>query len=405
MIFILVDALKSTYLDKEYMPFLYDLSNKYYTIKEVIPCAGFCERSEIFSGLDGYDTGNFTAIGYSPDESPYKYDGIILFMCSLLAKLNLSLANRMLKRWRKLKNRRMNFYRIPYSSLKNFALTEDGKIRYTNYSTLFDILRINSKSYTVDGLTALSDLSPRLDESIQKFLSAELEKNTYFIPIYVGDLDSVGHKYGNDIKSIIPYLQKVDDLLRELYEKGKDYGYSFSVLGDHGMVPVTSKVNIMKAISSTDLMLGKDYEVFYDSTMVRFWFFNSFARYTIVNLLKDEFSSFGFIVTPDIAPEYRIPMDITNEDKSRVYGDIIWCANSGVLVSPDYFHSEQAAEKGMHGYIHIEEGDGTGLFVADFKTGYVDKLSSSCICKELCEGLQIELPNDNNWNRTRYENT
>ena len=68
-IFILCDALKSLYLTQDNMPFLYSLSGKGYYIKNIIPCAGFCERSEIFSGLDAYDTGNFTAIGYLPENS------------------------------------------------------------------------------------------------------------------------------------------------------------------------------------------------------------------------------------------------------------------------------------------------------------------------------------------------
>ena len=72
-IFVLVDALKTLYLTEDNMPFLFSLSQKSLYIKEILPCAGVCERSEIFSGLDGYDTGNFTAIGYIPEESPYPY--------------------------------------------------------------------------------------------------------------------------------------------------------------------------------------------------------------------------------------------------------------------------------------------------------------------------------------------
>ena len=98
-VFLLVDALKSLYLTEENMPFLYSLSKKGYYVKQVIPCAGFCERSEIFSGLDGYDTGNFTAIGYLPGSSPYKDDGLVLSLFELIKRMSPRVYGRLFNRW------------------------------------------------------------------------------------------------------------------------------------------------------------------------------------------------------------------------------------------------------------------------------------------------------------------
>ena len=54
---------------------------------------------------------------------------------------------------------------------------------------------------------------------------------------------------------------------------------------------------------------------------------------------------------------------------NRELGDIVWCANSGILVSPDFFHTSNDNLKGMHGYLNADEG-GTGMCI---KYGNVKK--------------------------------
>ena len=62
-IFVLVDAMRSDYISQNNTPFIYNLSQKYFYVKKVRPSVGFCERSEIISGLNYEKTGYFTAIG------------------------------------------------------------------------------------------------------------------------------------------------------------------------------------------------------------------------------------------------------------------------------------------------------------------------------------------------------
>ena len=395
-VFVLVDALKSLYLTEENMPFLYSLSQKGHYVQQIIPCAGYCERSEVFSGLDGYETGNFTAIGYLPENSPYKKYGLILNIAECLEKINYRVARKLFSIWRKKKQRRLNPYRIPFKSLGFFALTEDGNEQLIPHREIFDVLNEAGLSYTLGGFTALSDFGKRTKLTPVEFAKSEIDKQTDFVPVYIGVIDGVGHQYGRDIDSIRPYLQEMDDQLKEIYDYATGAGYAFSVLGDHGMVPVDKKINLMGEIGKLGYKLHKDYEVFYDSTLTRFWFRNKDFEQVMYNLFEDRYAEDGFIVNKDNCEKYRIPLQLTSKDGTPVYGDMVWCAHPGVLISPDYFHAAEASENGMHGYIEFVEGHGTGLFVSLHKgieSDFVEKASSSTVCGELCKLLELKMPN------------
>lgn len=401
-IFILVDALKSLYLTEDNMPFLYSLSKEGYYIKQIIPCAGFCERSEIFSGLDGYDTGNFTAIGYLPERSPYKNDDFYLGFFELLKRVSPRAYGKLFYIWRKRNKKTLNGYRIPPKTLTKLGLTEDGEKQLIPHREIFQVLDEKGMTYTLDGFTSLSDLGRRSNLTISELAAREIQKGTDFIPLYIGETDSIGHRFGSDIESIKPTLKSVDNILKEIYQLAAQSGYSFCVMGDHGMVPITKKLDVMGLVQKAKCKLHKDYEVFYDSTMVRFWFYNEETKKCIYNHFKENLSGHGFLVDKNNCANYRIPLDVLSEDGKPIYGDLVWCANPGVLVSPDYFHSAQASENGMHGYIEVVEGHGTGLFVKMYHgitTLTVEKVPSSQVCGELCKSLGIETPNNKEWKR------
>ena len=82
-----------------------------------------------------------------------------------------------------------------------------------------------------------------------------------------------------------------------------------------------------------------------DSTLVRLWFFSDKAKSIFSNSLKisDDFNDFGIFIDKDLSERECIPWG------DRRYGDIVWWANTGVLVYPDFFHRIEKY-KGMHGY-------------------------------------------------------
>ena len=401
LVFVLVDALKSLYLTEENMPFLYNLSKKGRHIKQIIPSPGFCERSEIFSGLDCYDTGNFTAIGYLPENSPYANDKVAIQIASLSEKICKKITRMGFQKWRLYNKRKLNPYRIPFCSLKYFALSEDGAKQLIPHRDIFDELRNHNKTYTLNAFTSLADLGPRTTKGIVDFITASMDESTYFIPYYIGTIDQVGHLYGNDIDSIRPHLQKVDKLLSEIFNLCRSRDYSFAVLGDHGMIPITQKINIMEEVQKLSCKHLRDYEVFYDSTTARFWLYNEDARMLIMELLVNKFSNHGIIINEGNYKDYRVPLDVISKSGKPIYGDIIWVANPGVLISPDYFHEGEIQEKGMHGYLFTNNKHSTGLFIASGAKITKTELSidySYAVCGELCDILEIPQPNIN-WKR------
>ena len=404
-VFLLIDALRSSYLTEENMPFLYSLTTKGLYIKSINPSSGFCERSEIFSGLNCFETGNFTAIGYYPSKSVYRDWKCTLALVDFCSYFAPDIVRKLFKRYRKKRGVRMNPYLIPYKSLPNYVLTEDNtEFSFVNHRTIEDVLKEEGKKYTMDFFTALSDLKPRTNLSIYDFLKHSIVKDYYFIPLYVGVIDSVGHLHADDIITMKPYLRKVDDIIKTLYMESSNNGYSFSVLGDHGMVPVLKKIDIRKEINKLGLRLGSDYEMFLDSTIARFWFLKESASKLIKDAIQESLMSDGVIVDKSNMKQYGIPLDIIFKNGKPVYGDLVWCANPGVLICPDYFNPQLKDIRGMHGYLMTDDLEGCGLYVSVGgldKTKTIEKAPLKSVCSELCRVLEIPLPNSN-WTRKVY---
>lgn len=400
LVFILVDALKASYLTKDNMPFLYGIAQKNRYIKHVIPSAGFCERCEILSGLDGFDTGNFTAIGYKPEESSYSGFNFAIFFLRKLVAIHpyfIKYLNKYVKR----RGLLMKPYLIPIKSLPYFALTEDG-VPKIKYRTILDSLRDANKTYNLGKFTTLSPLCEHSALSDIDFIYDCIEKKVDFIPLYIGIIDTKGHVYGDNLTGLKPYLQYVDNLLFRISEIADKNDYAFAVLGDHGMVPVRETIDINKYIKECKLKLHKDYEIFIDSTVVRFWFHNDNARLKITKILSS--LDKGTIIDKTNYHHYRIPLDILNDDGIPIYGDIAWIVNPGILLVPDYFNSSKVQDKGMHGYLKVDKKHGTGLFVA--KSTNITKHTTheshlKNICEELCDILEIKRPNCESWIRTK----
>ena len=128
--------------------------------------------------------------------------------------------------------------------------------------------------------------------------------------IYFGHLDQIGHKYGTTSKEIVREIKKIDKVVsREKFD---------IILSDHGMIDVTKviKVPITK-------------NCFIDSDMARYWGDKNELESIKNNLPLKEGKMLNW--------------------PNKSYGDLIFLANPGVLISQNYWYEEQII-KGMHGY-------------------------------------------------------
>jgi len=370
VVFILLDAFRQDYLSEETTPFLWRCSQqgKYY--KYVIPNLGFCERTEILTGLTPDESGFFTAIGYDPENSPFRNKKILLYVAALIERMTIwfKLQPQFRRRAQKFIKKffsQMGIYQIPFTILPYFSLTEDlvdhRQPHAFSSPSLLTLLDRQGRKYFYDSFTSLNTLSVGDDQDrINNVLKVVRGGDYDFYLLYISTPDSAGHKFGPNSPQLREKLKSMDSQL-EKFSKSfmeKKPKTKFVFLGDHGMVPVkkhfNGKLNLENIFK--DLKLGKDYLFFLDSTIIRVWFFSDRARSLRDDLIKSSsFLENGFFLDAEMASDYRVP----NFD--RRYGDVIWIAKKGVLVSPDFFHGE-VPPRGMHGYIPTDSDSwGTGI--------------------------------------------
>ena len=82
-VIIIIDAFRWDYITKSYTPFLYSLSNNSYYIKKIIPAPGFCERTELFTGLGPFDSKMFLAYSFKSKTSKGLFFNILQYFDSL----------------------------------------------------------------------------------------------------------------------------------------------------------------------------------------------------------------------------------------------------------------------------------------------------------------------------------
>ena len=231
----------------------------------------------------------------------------------------------------------------------------------------------------LDAFTSLGKPSNGSDEDrIDAAILAASEKDYLFTPVYIGVIDSQGHKFGPDSKELKSELNRLDTILRNSVQRFLeiDKNTSFVFLGDHGMTEVKSDLDveliIIQLAKSLKLKKGKDYVYFLDSTLVRVWFLTENAKIKLGPLIRENevLSLNGEVIDDETSKLYDIPIG------DRRYGDIAWWAYEGVLIFPDFFH-DRKPYSGMHGYKPIHSSThGTCITIGkDITHSYLDSMS------------------------------
>lgn len=415
---ILVDALRSDYLTPMKMPFLHSKLISSIYVKSVKPSFGYCERTEIFTGMYPDKSGNFTALGFDPQNSEYRNFKCILKIAYRIMK-GLGEKNTISKQIKRFIHSflrpfgfKMHPYDIPFDLLYKFRLTEDEHSHYSENAfvkeSIFDVLKRNDKKVYCNSFTALGLKSTLLSDSERVCdVISKLNEGYDLILLYIGEIDAKGHLYTGDDEIMIESLSRVDKYIEDILVEDKKNGgdNTIVVIGDHGMVEVNSYIDIKEQCDSLTIVRSKDYDYFLDSTIARFWFYNSESRDCITELLNEnDFKIKGFILDNQKAIDYKVPINLLNGDGQNLYGDIIWCANPGVVISPDYFNSNKII-KGMHGYANVNNKESQGLLVItnQVEAKEIQQCNLIDVCSTLCDLIDIEYPNGNE-GKSIYEN-
>ena len=209
------------------------------------------------------------------------------------------------------------------------------------YPNVFLILKTNNIEYETVG----TDMSKSL-KVIQNYSLKTVKPWTY---LFIGDIDPLSHRYGQDSPETIERLKTIDKILGDRYkefEKRFDDFY-FMVFSDHGHAKVENTVNL-KSIFRENSKKLEDYIHFLDANYARFWFRNEKERKEVektLSMINDK----GFILTEECMKGYHVDMP------DNRYGDLIF-----YLDKPNVFKGGEISVLGrkavkapvsMHGYL------------------------------------------------------
>jgi hypothetical protein len=350
-LFVLIDALGWTYIQDR--DFLCDLLPYRQPLRTIL---GFSSGAipTILTGVPPSQNGHWNLFYYDPEHSPFRWLRHFRFLPDRL--LNARLTRKLMK---ELGRRVLGLGPlfeccVSTTLLPFFNWTEKRNIYaiggITGAPSIFDQLAAAQIPYHVYSYHAFTDAGG-LSQARR-----DLQQNgAGFYFIYLSEMDSLLHHACGDATKVSERLGWYASELRTLYNtaRERDPEAALTVFSDHGMTPIHTHYDLAAQVEALRLRMPDDYLAVYDSTMVRFWFFNQSARQRVEDLLKT--MSCGRMLSE---VELR-GLGIYFPDHR--YGELVFLLHPGWLLSRSDFHG-QWLPAGMHGY-HPDDLYSDGIFL------------------------------------------
>lgn len=233
-----------------------------------------------------------------------------------------------------------DLYNIPFHLIHLFDFTEKKsplQPRGMNQGpNVFDLLVEKGVPYFVT--------EPNLSEETNRDrLIADIEDERIdFAFQYWAGLDGLLHRVGNQSPEIDTKLAEYEAWITETMAVAQKHyrEVNLHVFSDHGMANCDQHLDLRSKIDALGLRIGIDYNVVYDSTMARFWFFSDAARQKIPLVLQD-------VPEGRIMPEEELKRFRAHFADGR-FGELIFLVQEGVLIVPS--HMGERPIRAMHGY-------------------------------------------------------
>ncbi|MFN0078817.1 MAG: alkaline phosphatase family protein [Prosthecobacter sp.] len=338
-LFIMIDACGWEII-KDRPQFLHGLAPHRRRLESVFGYSSTCVPS-ILSGHWPDEHHNWCYFIHDPQNSPFRSLRWLRWLPQALT------SRRIVRRWlTKFVKSRLGFsgyfdlYNIPFQHIHLYDFTEkksplqpNGMNRGPN---IFDSLVANKVPYFVTD-TAVSEEANR-DGLIQ---AIESEKITFAFQYWAG-LDGLLHRVGNQSPDIDVKLAEYEAWVAQTVATAQEHytEVNLHVFSDHGMANCDQHLDLRAKIDALGLRIGTDYNVVYDSTMARFWYFNVEARDRIIAVLNQ-------VPEGRIMPEYELKTLRAQFDDGR-FGETIFLVQEGVLIVPS--HMGERPIRAMHGY-------------------------------------------------------
>jgi len=160
--------------------------------------------------------------------------------------------------------------------------------------------------------------------------------------LYTADLDATLHHEGTHGAPVRHALERYEAWLAEVADAARSGGRPLwlYLCSDHGMVDVTRVSDLQAVLRRLPLRDGRDFDVFLDSTMARFWWRRPGARERVRAALGGDQGG-RWLSAEELAQAGCAFPD-------HAYGEDLFLMDPGVLVVPSYMGSKPLAA--MHGY-------------------------------------------------------
>jgi glycosyltransferase involved in cell wall biosynthesis len=349
---LLVDALRHDYVTPHTAPFLYRLMQEGAS-GPLIPTYGFQEHPGFLTGcLPDQTVIGHTMYVRAPDASPFREIDIPnvkhLERHPDLVRVLRPLWDRKTRYIENVRGHSASACygmtsRIPPALLQQFAFgweqdsQESGAL---GVQSVYDLLRQAGKSWLALG-------HPRDDQRTENLLAqfdAAVHPDHALVYIHFGELDWLGHEYGPGSRQVLAALRGIDHAVERVVNRLREMHGNVATLvfGDHGMVGVERTVDVEAALAQTGLAVPDDYVYFLDSTGIRLWPGHDRAETMLCEALD------GIDGIHRIQESERKELGLKYAD-SRPYGEVLYAAEKGVLVCPNFFQTDSI--NGMHGYL------------------------------------------------------
>ena len=358
---VFIDGLKPESI--EYMPFL----NTFDTKRRLRTELGYsitCHTS-MYTGVYPNKHLRWFIWKYSPETSPFRW--IKKYKIDSLSKNNKYIKYMCYKITRFLNRDNTAYFGVPFlwdvsmDHWHHFDVIEKKFWSEPNfleiYPTIFEILNANNIQYEIVGM-----VHGRMDESskiIEHHTFNEIKPWTY---LFVGDVDPLSHRYGQDSIQMQERLKKIDIILEKkygLFEKQFDDFY-FMLFSDHGHIKVKDEINIHSFFKSRGKTLN-NYIHFIDANYARFWFRDESEKKEVSKILL-ELDDRGFVLADEHFKKYNIDMPDNRYGDLIFYLDAPYIFDHGKLVVMG--KQRNTSSVSMHGYLPDHSGS-DGIFISN----------------------------------------
>ena len=399
VLIVLLDACRWDYINPEDSPTIHKLIENSVYVKKLSSSSGFTQRTALFTGALPEKSGFYTMYIRDPKTSPYK--PLIPFTWFLRRITRGSILHRITRKFiNQIPKLTTDFAPpgyIPSEILPHISVIEDDTPIQEPGTLPLESIFDKMREAKIPFYYHMAPVSGNDEDTFQAVLSKMKEKKDQVYLVQFSDTDGRVHEDGVASATRHRVVKEVDErirVLKETLEKQFEDPWVV-VLGDHGMVDTENYVDIWgpveKLAAEQKLKHGKDFLMFLDSTLARFWFFTERAEKVLTPFLDELLKTNGVWIDEDYRKSHSIPH---NPDW---YGQKIWRADVGTGIFPDYFHWENDKYIGMHGYDNKEPSQiGTVVFhnaqlpgKTQIETGSLEQTAAS-----ICDLLRIDIPKD-----------